>query len=86
MSSDITAVILAGGEGTRLRPLTNTCPKPLLPILGKPCVEYVIRSLVDAEVERAYLTCGYRSQDMMLAVRPRSLGSRLITFTRSEDG
>jgi mannose-1-phosphate guanylyltransferase len=68
VSSDITAVILAGGEGTRLRPLTNTCPKPLLPILGKPCVEYVIRSLVDAEVERAYLTCGYRSQDMVDAL------------------
>lgn len=65
VSSDITAVILAGGEGTRLRPLTNTRPKPLLPILGKPCVEYVIRSLVDAGVERAFLTCGYRSQDMV---------------------
>ncbi|MDW5561787.1 MAG: NDP-sugar synthase [Methanomassiliicoccus sp.] len=65
MSEDITAVILAGGEGTRLRPLTSTRPKPLLPILGRPCVEYVIRSLVDAEVGRAFLTCGYRSQDMV---------------------
>jgi len=65
VSGSITAVILAGGEGTRLRPLTNTRPKPLLPILGKPCVEYVIRSLVDADVDRAYLTCGYRSQDMV---------------------
>lgn len=65
MSGGITAVILAGGEGTRLRPLTNTRPKPLLPILGKPCVEYVIRSLLDAKVDRAYLTCGYRSQDMV---------------------
>jgi mannose-1-phosphate guanylyltransferase len=65
VTSDISAVILAGGEGTRLRPLTNNRPKPLLPILGKPCVEYVIRSLVDAEVGTAYLTCGYRSQDMV---------------------
>lgn len=65
MSDGITAVILAGGEGTRLRPLTSTRPKPLLPILGRPCVEYVIRSLVDAEVDRAFLTCGYRSQDMV---------------------
>jgi mannose-1-phosphate guanylyltransferase len=65
VNDSITAVILAGGEGTRLRPLTNTRPKPLLPILGKPCVEYVIRSLVDAAVDRAFLTCGYRSQDMV---------------------
>lgn len=65
MSGSISAVILAGGEGTRLRPLTNTRPKPLLPILGRPCVEYVIRSLADADVDRAYLTCGYRSQDMV---------------------
>ncbi len=68
MNDDITAVILAGGEGTRLRPLTNTRPKPLLPVLGKPCVEYVIRSLAEAGVGTAYLTCGYRSQDMVDAL------------------
>lgn len=65
---NITAVILAGGEGTRLRPLTTTRPKPLLPVLGRPCVEYVIRSLADAGVDMAYLTCGYRSQDMVDAL------------------
>jgi mannose-1-phosphate guanylyltransferase len=68
MSGEITAVILAGGEGTRLRPLTNTRPKPLLPVLGRPCVEYIIRSLADAGVGTAYLTCGYRSQDMVDAL------------------
>jgi mannose-1-phosphate guanylyltransferase len=68
LSTDITAVILAGGEGTRLRPLTNTRPKPLLPVLGKPCVEYIIRSLADAGVGTAFLTCGYRSQDMVDAL------------------
>jgi NDP-sugar pyrophosphorylase family protein len=68
MSDGIAAVILAGGEGTRLRPLTNTRPKPLLPVLGKPCVEYIIRSLADAGVETAFLTCGYRSQDMVDAL------------------
>lgn len=64
MSGAAQAVILAGGEGTRLRPLTNTRPKPLLPILGKPCVEYVINALTEAGVEQIFLTCGYRSQDM----------------------
>lgn len=62
------AVVLAGGKGTRLRPLTNTRPKPLLPVLGRPCVEYVIRSLAEAGVEEVFLTCGYRSQDMVDAL------------------
>ncbi len=68
MNDEMTAVILAGGEGTRLRPLTNTRPKPLLPVLGRPCLEYLIRALVDANVGTAYLTCGYRSHDMVDAL------------------
>lgn len=37
-----TMVIMAGGRGTRLRPLTENCPKPLLPINGKPMLEHII--------------------------------------------
>ncbi|MCX6651233.1 MAG: NDP-sugar synthase [Methanomassiliicoccales archaeon] len=62
------AVILAGGEGTRLRPLTNTRPKPLLPVLGVPCVEYVISSLANAGVEQIFIACGYRSEDILLVL------------------
>jgi dTDP-glucose pyrophosphorylase len=35
-------VIMAGGEGTRLRPYTENCPKPLLPVTGKPMLEHII--------------------------------------------
>lgn len=59
------AIIMAGGEGTRLRPLTNTCPKPLLPVLGRPCIEYTIRSMVRAGVEEVFLALGYRSNDFV---------------------
>jgi mannose-1-phosphate guanylyltransferase len=62
------AVIMAGGEGTRLRPLTNTRPKPLLPVLGRPCIEYTIRSMVRAGVEEIILALGYRSQDIRAAL------------------
>ncbi|NLX46879.1 MAG: NDP-sugar synthase [Euryarchaeota archaeon] len=62
------AVVLAGGEGTRLRPLTSTRPKPLLPVLGVPCIEYVIRSLAEAGVEQVFLACGYRSEDIRSAL------------------
>ncbi|MCU0861856.1 MAG: NDP-sugar synthase [Methanomassiliicoccales archaeon] len=63
-----TAVVLAGGEGTRLRPLTNHRPKPLLPVLGRPCVEYTLRALAAAGIEQAYLACGYKSMDVVKAL------------------
>ena len=40
------AVILAGGFGTRLRPLTFTKPKPMLPLVNKPVIEHVVDYLV----------------------------------------
>ena len=33
---------MAGGEGTRLRPLTSNQPKPMVPVVGKPCMEHII--------------------------------------------
>ena len=36
---------MAGGEGTRLRPLTSNQPKPMVPIVGKPCMEHIIELL-----------------------------------------
>jgi mannose-1-phosphate guanylyltransferase / phosphomannomutase len=36
------SVVMAGGEGTRLRPLTSNQPKPMVPIVGKPCMEHII--------------------------------------------
>lgn len=62
------AVVLAGGEGTRLRPLTNNRPKPLLPVLGRPCVEYTLRALGAAGIQKVYLACGYKSMDVVKAL------------------
>lgn len=53
------AVILSGGLGTRLRPLTYTRPKPLLPVANKPMLEHLLDRLPD-EVDRAVLASGYR--------------------------
>src|SRR5207245_2706745 len=38
----VKAVIMAGGEGTRLRPLTSNCPKPMLPLANRPMMEHII--------------------------------------------
>ncbi len=53
------AVILAGGKGTRLAPLTEVIPKPLVPIGGKPILEIVIRQLQRCGFHRITLAVGY---------------------------
>ena len=51
---------MAGGEGTRLRPLTSNQPKPMVPVAGKPCMEHIIdllrkHGMTDIVVTVAYL-------------------------------
>lgn len=53
------AVIMAGGEGRRLRPLTCTLPKPMAEILGKPIIEYIFDLLCAGGVKHAAVTLGY---------------------------
>lgn len=53
------AVIMAGGEGSRLRPLTCTLPKPMARILGKPIIEYIFDVLCAGGVTQAAVTLGY---------------------------
>jgi mannose-1-phosphate guanylyltransferase len=53
------AVVLVGGEGTRLRPLTNTTPKPMLPLFGQPLLAYAFDHLSSIGVSRIVLACGY---------------------------
>ncbi|WP_123538098.1 bifunctional sugar-1-phosphate nucleotidylyltransferase/acetyltransferase [Halosimplex salinum] len=59
MSID-TAVVLAAGEGTRLRPLTRNRPKPMLPAANRPIMEYVFDALVAADVRRIVVVVGYK--------------------------
>ena len=58
------ALILAGGEGTRLRPLTYTVPKPVLPLAGRPHIAYVIDWLVDHGVNDVIISCGFLAEGM----------------------
>ncbi|MGH3027753.1 MAG: nucleotidyltransferase family protein [Gaiellaceae bacterium] len=53
------AVVLVGGQGTRLSPLTEQAPKPMLPLLGRPLLAYTFDQLKAGGVERAILSCGY---------------------------
>ena len=54
------AVIMAGGEGTRLKPFTNSIPKPLLPVGDTPILEIVIKQLKNEGFDRVIITTGYK--------------------------
>ena len=56
------AVILAGGRGTRLKPLTDTRPKPMVEIHGKPFLAYQIEQLRDQGFKKILLLLGYLPQ------------------------
>ena len=53
------AVILVGGEGTRLRPLTYDIPKPMMPVLNRPFLEHTIAYLKQYQVEEVVLAASY---------------------------
>ena len=59
MTGPLAAVVLVGGEGTRLRPLTAHLPKPMLPLVDRPLLAYTFEHLRRHGVGRAILSCGY---------------------------
>jgi mannose-1-phosphate guanylyltransferase/phosphomannomutase len=55
-------VVMAGGEGTRLRPLTSNQPKPMVPIVGKPCMEHIVELLRDHGFDEVIVTLAFMPQ------------------------
>lgn len=55
---------MAGGRGTRLQPLTDHRPKPMVPLLGRPVIDYVKEAMLDAGVSELVVTTGYRGEDL----------------------
>lgn len=53
------AILMAAGMGTRMRPLTETMPKPLVPVVGKPMIETVIDALAGLKLDQIYIVTGY---------------------------
>lgn len=61
-SHDHTMVVMAGGKGTRLRPYTENCPKPLLPVAGKPMLQHIIERAKSQGFGRFVLSLNYLGQ------------------------
>jgi len=59
------AVILAAGEGRRLRPFTETMPKVMLPVANKPIIEYVVDSLTKSGIKEIIIVVGYKKEVIM---------------------
>ncbi len=72
------ALILAGGEGTRLRPLTLTIPKPVVPLVDRPFIVYMLEWLAGHGVDDVILCCGFMSDGVRAVLGDGSaLGIRL---------
>ena len=71
------AIILAGGYGTRLRPLTYTRAKSLLPILNRPMVSYLLESL-PSEISKVILAVNYRKDQIEEYLHSQNYGREII--------
>jgi mannose-1-phosphate guanylyltransferase len=58
------AVILAGGEGTRLRPLTSRLPKPVVPLVDRPFIAFMLEWLSGHGVDEVIMSCGFLASSM----------------------
>ncbi|AGI47076.1 Nucleoside-diphosphate-sugar pyrophosphorylase involved in lipopolysaccharide biosynthesis/translation initiation factor 2B, gamma/epsilon subunits (eIF-2Bgamma/eIF-2Bepsilon) [Thermoplasmatales archaeon BRNA1] len=73
------AVIMVGGLGTRLLPLTETRPKPAMPVLDRPFLKYLIDSIARAGIEEVILACGYKSDILAKEIGDGSdMGVRIL--------
>jgi NDP-sugar pyrophosphorylase family protein len=77
-------VILAGGLGTRMRPLTETVPKALIPVLGAPFADWQLALLAQQGIERVVCCVGYRGE--MLRDHVGDGGRYGLTVTWSDEG
>lgn len=59
------AIILAGGEGTRLRPLTEDTPKPLIPVRNKPVLAYILEELEREGISDVFISIGYKGEKII---------------------
>ena len=79
------AVILTAGEGTRMRPLTLTRPKTMLPVGGKPLLEYNVEALRDAGIKDITMIVGYQKEAVMEHFKDGEYLGVNITYVTQEE-
>lgn len=79
------AIILAGGKGTRLRPLTLARPKPVVPLGNRPFLAYQLEALREAGVRRVVLSLSYRPDDVQSAMQGSCPRGVSLAYTVEEE-
>ncbi len=79
------AVILVGGEGTRLRPLTSTVPKPVVPLVDRPFISFMIEWLRDQGVDDVILSCGFLATSVRNVLGDGSRAGVRLRFVEEPD-
>jgi glucose-1-phosphate thymidylyltransferase len=80
----VKAIIPVAGKGLRLRPLTYTQPKPLIPVAGKPIISFIIDQLVDAGVEDFVFVIGYLGEKIKLYIQEHYPDLK-VSFVKQEE-
>ena len=78
------AVVLVGGEGTRLRPLTETSPKPLLPLMDRPSLDHVLDHLAQHGVHEVVLSSSYLESTFHAFIESRHGDPTITWITETE--
>jgi CTP:molybdopterin cytidylyltransferase MocA len=76
------AVVMAAGEGRRLRPFTDRWPKPVLPIDGRPVIATLLRELAAAGIERATIVTGHLAEQVEALAGPNAAFELEVRFAR----
>jgi mannose-1-phosphate guanylyltransferase len=79
------ALILAGGEGTRLRPLTSTTPKPVLPLANRPFITFMIDWLASHGVDEVVLSCGFLASEVRAVLGDGEPGGPQLHYVEEEE-
>jgi MurNAc alpha-1-phosphate uridylyltransferase len=79
------ALILAAGRGERMRPLTDTTPKPLLPVAGKPLIEYTIEALVAEGITDLVINLSHLGKQIQQAIGNGAQFNATINYSDEGD-
>src|SRR5438309_11875692 len=83
-SDDVRAMVLAAGRGERMRPITDTLPKPLVPVAGKPLIGYHLDRLAKAGIRDVVINLSWLGERIRAALGDgRDYG---VSITYSEEG
>jgi len=85
MSAVAQCLILAAGNGSRIAPVADGGPKPLVPVCGVPLLEHVMKSSHDAGIERFVIVAGYRADLIRRWLSDRSTAGPLVTLIENPE-